>query len=96
LGWSTCPFSPNIPTGKYYLKLAFGKDYRQYNSGGNCNVKFTKDAVYEKGSDVLEFEKIIEGDYISYSTYEIQLGTSKSSVDSQLNTNVIDEKSFNN
>jgi hypothetical protein len=86
----------NIPVGKYYLKLAYGKDFRQYSLGGNCMVKFTKDAEYEKGSDILDFKHTIKGQYISYSSYEILLGTSKSSSDRQLNTNEIDEKSFNN
>jgi hypothetical protein len=47
----------NIPEGKYYLKIAYGKDYRQKIMDGNCVVKFIKHAQYEKGVDILDFNK---------------------------------------
>lgn len=58
----------NIPEGYYYLKIAYGKDFRKYNQKGKCIVKFMVDATYEKSSDKLDFYKIrkantIEGDY---------------------------------
>lgn len=88
----------NIPFGSYYLKLAYGKDFRQGYSNEKCIVRFTKNALYEKSSDVLEFNQQPKGDYINYSTYEIQLGVksdNKSDLNN-LNTKKIDENSFNN
>lgn len=47
----------NIPEGKYYLKLAYGKDYRQRVENGYCKVRFAKNALYKKGKDILDFNK---------------------------------------
>ena len=65
----------NIPEGYYYLKLAYGKDYRQSIENGQCKVKFMRDATYKKGSEKLDFYKIkkqntVEGDY-EYENWEI-------------------------
>jgi len=48
----------NIPEGRYYLKIAYGKDYRQKVIENQCNVKFIKNALYEKGIEILDFNKI--------------------------------------
>lgn len=59
----------NIPEGIYYLKIAYGKDFRKYTKDGQCIVKFMRDAVYKRGSEKLDFFKVKkpdtrEGDYI--------------------------------
>jgi hypothetical protein len=48
----------NIPEGRYYLKIAYGKDYRKKIVDNLCFVKFMKNAQYEKGSEILDFNKI--------------------------------------
>jgi hypothetical protein len=48
----------NIPEGLYYLKIAYGKDYRQKIVDNQCYVKFMKNAQYEKGSETLNFKKV--------------------------------------
>jgi hypothetical protein len=58
----------NIPEGIYYLKIAYGKDFRKYTSNGKCIVKFMVDAVYKKSSQKLNYYNskqptTIEGDY---------------------------------
>jgi len=45
----------NIPEGRYYLKIAYGKDYRQSIVDNKCFVKFMKNALYEKGTEILDF-----------------------------------------
>jgi len=52
----------NIPEGKYYLKIAYGKDYRQKIVDDQCYVKFMNNALYEKGSELLDMEKIKQPD----------------------------------
>lgn len=52
----------NIPEGRYYLKIAYGKDYRQKIVDNQCYVKFMKNAQYEKGSDILDFNLIKKPD----------------------------------
>jgi hypothetical protein len=54
----------NIPEGKYYLKIAYGKDYRQKVVENQCYVKFIRNAIYEKGSDILDFNKTQKPDQI--------------------------------
>jgi hypothetical protein len=50
----------NIPEGKYYLKIAYGKDYRQKIENNQCNVRFMINAEYKKGSDILDYN-LVEG-----------------------------------
>jgi hypothetical protein len=52
----------NIPEGRYYLKIAYGKDYRQKVVDNQCYVKFMQNAQYEKGVEVLDFNKIKQPD----------------------------------
>ncbi|OLY90690.1 hypothetical protein BUE76_01330 [Cnuella takakiae] len=47
----------NIPENKYYVKVAYGKDLRKSNVEGQCKVQFLLYAMYEKGSDALDFRK---------------------------------------
>jgi hypothetical protein len=48
----------NIPEVRCYLKIAYGKDYRKKIVDNLCYVKFMKNAMYEKGSEILDFNKI--------------------------------------
>lgn len=48
----------NIPQGRYYLKIAYGKDYRKKIVDSVCYVKFMKNAQYEKGIEILDFNLI--------------------------------------
>jgi len=48
----------NIPQGRYYLKIAYGKDYRKKIIDSICYVKFMKNAQYEKGIEILDFSLI--------------------------------------
>jgi hypothetical protein len=54
----------NIPEGLYYLKIAYGKDYRQKIEDNICYVKFIKNAHYEKGDEKLDFYKVKQPDQI--------------------------------
>ena len=74
----------NISFGFYYLKLAYGKDFRQGYSNENCIIRFTNNTLNEKSSNVLEFNQQDVGDYFNFSTYEIKLGI-KSSRKANLN-----------
>lgn len=52
----------NVPEGKYYLKIAYGSDYRQKIVDGQCYVRFMKNAQYEKGVEILDFNLIKQPD----------------------------------
>jgi hypothetical protein len=48
----------NIPEGQYYLKIAYGTDYRKKIIDNICYVKFINNAQYEKGIEILDFNLI--------------------------------------
>jgi hypothetical protein len=45
----------NVPEGIYYLKIAYGKDWRQKIVDNQCYGKFMRNAQYEIGSNKLDF-----------------------------------------
>lgn len=94
----------NIPEGKYYLKIAYGQDWRQKVTKGKCVGKFTQDATYEEGTEILDFHKIylgktIEGDQIvthyKLPSYSLELYVSTTDFQGQFQTNSISEEEFN-
>ena len=91
----------NIPEGRYYLKIAYGKDYRQ---DSHCNVKFMKNPLYEKGSDILDFNKIKKPNqrigsevYESWSvpSFELSLDVITTKGGKSFKSNNISEAEFN-
>jgi len=93
----------NIPEGKYYLKIAYGKDFRQKIENNKCIMKFTKNAVYEKGIDTLNYlvqrTKVIKDNKIHEMTkipsYEIYLYISSNFINENFNSIAITEEDFN-
>lgn len=69
-----------IPHGKYYLKLAYGKDWMEYDNGdGSLSGKFTRNISYDKSIDIFDFGKKNSSSVVSY---VLQINIIK---DSQLN-----------
>jgi|GEM_PF-742964 len=94
----------NIPEGKYYLKLAYGNDYRQKIVDDVCYIKFTKDAIYEKGTEELDYYKIKKPNqtignsvYESWDipSYELHLEVVSSNYLDAFDANKISEEEFN-
>lgn len=54
----------NIPESRYYLKIAYGSDYRKKIVNDQCYVKFMRNALYEKGIEILDFRKTQEANDI--------------------------------
>lgn len=46
-----------IPQGKYYLKLAYGKDWMEFETDSITIGKFTRNAFYEKSRETYDFGK---------------------------------------
>ena len=46
-----------IPQGKYYLKLAYGKDWMELETDSITIGKFTRNAFYEKSREIYDFGK---------------------------------------
>lgn len=56
-----------IPQGKYYLKLAYGKDWMEYDNGnGSLSAKFTKNVIYSRSIDVFDFGKKNSSSVVNY------------------------------
>lgn len=86
----------NIPEGKYYLKIAYGKDLRKFREEGRCKVKFLANPSYEKGEGILDFynkrlPNEVKGDYIyerwNIPSYELSLNV-------VYNTNIFEHNEF--
>lgn len=96
----------NIPQGKYYLKIAYGSDWRQKVENGECKGKFVKNALYKRGEEILDFNKKFKGvtndgeyEYTNYEipSFSLSLDVISSAFDSNnFDTNVITEEEFNN
>jgi tetratricopeptide (TPR) repeat protein len=95
----------NIPQGRYYLKIAYGKRWVEKKEAGMCIGKFASNPLYEKGEDILDFRTRSTG--ISYEngqryenyeipSFEIQLDVVTTGFSSNsLNTDGISEAEFN-
>jgi len=94
----------NIAEGKYYVKLAFGKDYRKKIINNQCQVKFMSNPLYEKGEDILDYNKVNKPDEIigdnvykrwSVPSYTLNLDVISSFRNNTFDSNKISEKEFN-
>jgi uncharacterized protein YraI len=85
----------NIPEGRYYLKIAYGKELKQDKNEEDCVIKFSKQALYEKGTDILDFNR--ERTYNGYSLpcFELSLDVISSSPQNGFNSKTINEDEFN-
>jgi hypothetical protein len=86
----------NIPEGKYYLKMAYGRDWRQKNVAGRCYGKFMRSPLYKKGDQVLDFNLEQNADGYSIPSFELSLDVVASDFDDDFETNGISEEEFNN
>lgn len=60
----------NIPEGEYYCVIAYGKDWREQGDGKGT---FTKNALYERGQDILDYNTIKGPDGINVPSYSLSL-----------------------
>ncbi|MCS6904291.1 MAG: hypothetical protein RML72_10025 [Bacteroidia bacterium] len=85
----------NIPEGQYYLKIAYGKGWYSKVENGQCIGKFARNAIYEQGEEVLDFnvQHSFDGSYIP--SYELQLDVISSSPINSFESHKISEFEFN-
>jgi putative component of toxin-antitoxin plasmid stabilization module len=87
----------NIPEGLYYLKIAYGKDYRQTIVNKKCKFKFIKSPIYEKSNNILDFNKIKTSEGYEIPSYGLDLDVITTYVDGDVfNSGNISEEEFNN
>ncbi len=83
-----------IPQGKYYLKLAYGKYWMEYDNGdGTISAKFTKNVTYDKSVDIFDFGKKNSSNIVNYL---LQINVVDSDLQSNFGTVEISESEFMN
>lgn len=86
----------NIPEDTYYLKIAYGRNWVSKTDNGQCLGKFTSAALYQKGEDVLDFNKQLTVDGYSIPSFSLSLDVISGSAANTFNSNTISEGEFNN
>ncbi len=85
----------NIPEGQYYLKIAYGKDWLSKVENGQCIGKFLSNPMYEKGSDIMDFNIINNPDGYSIPSFTLQLDVVLSGISNSFSSQNISENEFN-
>ena len=87
----------NIPEGNYYLKIAYGSDWRQKIVDQQCYGKFMKNAQYEIGKESLNYNVIHKYDRDQVPSFELSLDVIVTrGTNSTFKSNDISEAEFNN
>lgn len=83
-----------IPQGKYYLKLAYGKDWMEYDNGdGTITGKFTSNVTYDRSVDIFDFGKKNSSNVVNYL---LQINVVDSQLQNSFGTVEISEAEFMN
>lgn len=83
-----------IPQGKYYLKLAYGKDWMEYDNGdGTITGKFTSNVTYDRSVDIFDFGKKNSSNIVNYL---LQINVVDSQLQNSFGTVEISEAEFMN
>ncbi len=70
---STTQYIRNIPEGEYYLKIAYGQDWRETKVDGKMYGTFTKNALYEKNESILNYNTVKTSKGINVPSYTLAL-----------------------
>ena len=85
----------NIPEGKYYLKIAYGKNWISKVENGQCIGKFISNPLYEKGEDILNYNLQYTGDGYNIPSYTFSLDVISTGTSNSFNSQNISESEFN-
>lgn len=82
-----------IPQGKYYLKLAYGNDWMVKTEGNYTLGKFTKNAFYEKSTNIFDFGMKNSTQIVNY---KLEINVIDGSAKNNFQTIAINETEFEN
>lgn len=86
----------NIPEGTYYLKIAYGKNWLSKVENKSCKGKFIRNAMYEKGTDILDFNiEYSNNDSYRVPSFKLELNVIESDISSSFDSQSISEDLFN-
>ena len=81
-----------IPQGKYYLKIAYGRDWMEYDNGDDTlRGKFTSNISYDKSTDYFDFGKKNSSSLVNY---ELNINIDNDQLIHNFQTVSISEKEF--
>ena len=80
-----------IPQGRYYLKLSYGKDWMEKEADGITLGKFTRSVIYEKSSSAYDFGKKNSSELVDHI---LKLNVIDGSVENNFRTEEISEEEF--
>lgn len=83
-----------IPEGKYYLKIAYGRDWLSRINDGKCIGKFIRNPIYEKGLDILDFNMVQTSDSYSIPSFHLKLDVESTNVNT-FDSSHISDSEFN-
>lgn len=63
----------NIPVGRYYLKIAYGDDWGIMDGQSYCTGRFTKNTLFEKGEDILDYNLVYSGNGYQVPSFSLKL-----------------------
>jgi tetratricopeptide (TPR) repeat protein len=63
----------NIPEGRYYLKIAYGENWSIMDGQPNCRGRFTKNTLFEKGDEILDYNLISYGSGYQVPSFSLKL-----------------------
>jgi tetratricopeptide (TPR) repeat protein len=87
----------NIPEGIYYLKIAYGNDWSKIRDQSECSGRFTKNTLFEKGEEILNFNLVHSGNSYKVPSFSLKLDVIISDDKmSTFNTDKINENDFYN
>lgn len=87
----------NIPEGRYYLKIAYGDGWSIMDEQPNCTGRFTKNTLFEKGEDILDYNLVYSGNGYQVPSFSLKLDViiTEDRMNS-FNTDKINENDFYN
>jgi len=83
-----------IPEGRYYLKLAYGKNWMTKKENGKCMGKFIINPLYEKSKELMDFRIKYSGTSYKVPYYKLSLDVIASSASNNFESSNITESTF--
>jgi len=85
----------NIPEGRYYLKIAYGKDWFSKAIDGKCIGRFLQNPMYERGEDIMNFNLQQLADGYNVPSFQLKLDVIASNTMNTFDSQNISEIEFN-
>lgn len=85
----------NIPEGRYYLKIAYGRNWLSTTKNGKCIGKFIRNSLYEKGTDILDYYIKIDANSRRIPSFKLQLDVIQNQSQNAFTSSNISEFEFN-